>query len=407
MHFYLVEYHPYTRCFSFIAQYSGALNPSFANVFISNSYGEPIDNAWVERKAEGGELILAGSSILASHLLYSDLQLLIEHKNGVKESFRFPSPSYIDAGIIALEKSDVGFNVLHWAKDSISSCMLNKKTILNSVHSDKFSNVECIKSLCEDPINENTVLNTYPPQSVPVGLAQYKTILGNDISDERILEYKNIYNSEEAWLIGNGPSVDLSILECLQDKVTFGFNRLYLSYPNTVFRPTYTVSGDLQMINDFGEEIISNNEGATFLASSEKPTLKGDSIWLRQLNMFPSLFSLNPQNFVTPGGSSPFVAMQLAAFMGIKRLYLYGFDFDYIMETVGYDSGTIKVSGENNHFIDNYRSGKSWYPPSYRNIAHSFWSARIYFESLGGEIINCSETSKLDIFRKTKLYLDK
>jgi hypothetical protein len=244
-------------------------------------------------------------------------------------------------------------------------------------------------------------IHTCPPQSLPVQILDIPLVLGlSDCTDERVLNMKNKHKGEDAWLIGNGPSVVYEDLEQLQNKVTFGFNRLHLSYVKTNFRPTYVVSGDNQMINDFGEEIVGKNNCTTFLASPERPSTMGDYIWLRQLSMFPSLFSLNPQTFVTAGGSSPFLAMQLAAYMGIKRIFLYGFDFNYKMDVTHEGSDSIKVVGEGNHFIDDYRSGRSWYPPSYRNIAHSFWNAKVYFESLGGEIINCTHNTKLNIFRK-------
>lgn len=401
MHYYLVEYHPYTRCFSFILKYSNKQEASLGEVFIADTNRQKIENSWVEVKLERNELIFAGSCILEPNRSYKSLLLIVVDNEGLEKRYSFPAPSFIDASIVGIEKHDSSFSVLHWAKDRISESVVNGAFSNHSVDSIKLQNSHFFKSKFSFDNGCGVQVHTCPPQSLRVEIPNLFELLDDsqDISKD-ILKYKNIHIGKDAWLIGNGPSVRYAELESLQNEITFGFNRLYLSYEKTCFRPSYVVSGDSQMISDFGEEIVNKSDCDTFLASSNPLSLDNEFVWLRQINMFPSLFSLNPQNFVTPGGASPYVAMQIAAFMGIKRIFLYGFDFDYKMKVSNDRAAGIKVTGDNNHFIDNYRSGKEWFPPSFRNIAHSFWNAKTYFESIGGEIINCTTNTKLNIFRK-------
>ena len=91
--------------------------------------------------------------------------------------------------------------------------------------------------------------------------------------------------------------------------------------------------------------------------------------------------------------------MQIAAYMGIKRIFLLGFDYGYQFDEQDKNRGSNVVSGEGNHFIKNYRDGKPWIPPSFRNIGQSFWTARLYFELNGGEIVNLSPSKSLKAFK--------
>jgi hypothetical protein len=85
--------------------------------------------------------------------------------------------------------------------------------------------------------------------------------------------------------------------------------------------------------------------------------------------------------------------------MGIRKIYLYGFDFKYNMKH-SLSENNQEVTGEGNHFIENYRDGKEWVPPSYRNIMHSFWGARNLFESEDGFIKNCTHGGDLEVFER-------
>lgn len=224
-------------------------------------------------------------------------------------------------------------------------------------------------------------------------------ILSEDtnVSDPNILKYENIHKDQTAWLIGNGPSVDLQDLELLKDKVTFGFNRFYLAHNKTSFRPTYTVSADRQVIEDFGAEILNNQSGPTFFAQPKPTTIKGEHVWVRQESFYPSIFSKNASRFVTTGGSSMYVAIQLAYFMGIRHIYIYGMDFCFNIKRNFEAQDQYKTaSGDSNHFIENYRSGKHWCPPDYRFIVNSLWGASCVMEAEGGFIKNATHGGRLN-----------
>ena len=98
-------------------------------------------------------------------------------------------------------------------------------------------------------------------------------------NDRRILALKNRHRGQLCVLVGNGPSVRIEDIEKLKDCVTFCCNRFYLAYeqhPEMTFRPTYTISADQTMMDDFGEEMEAKCESTLFLVSNETIRLPGD-----------------------------------------------------------------------------------------------------------------------------------
>ncbi|MBO1080470.1 hypothetical protein [Roseomonas haemaphysalidis] len=214
----------------------------------------------------------------------------------------------------------------------------------------------------------------------------------------RLAELRSRHVGETAWLVGNGPSVRPADLDALAGRLTFAFNRFHLAHDRTALRPTYTVSGDRQMIEDFGARIVAESGGTVFLADAVPPPLAGDYIWLRQLATDPPLFSLSPEQRVSPGGSSVFVALQLAHFMGVRRCNLYGADFRFDFAPAPASADPFRsATGEGNHFIPGYRDGRPWCPPSLRDIAGGFGIARRVMEAEGGFLRNSTRGGLLEM----------
>lgn len=63
-----------------------------------------------------------------------------------------------------------------------------------------------------------------------------------------------------AFIIGNGPSLNVSTLERLKGEVCFGVNRIHLIYPQTSWRPTYWLLMDLDGKNTYMTDIQLNAE---------------------------------------------------------------------------------------------------------------------------------------------------
>lgn len=219
-------------------------------------------------------------------------------------------------------------------------------------------------------------------------------------TSRRLSALRDRHRGETAWIIGNGPSVRTEDLDRLQGRLTFAFNRFHMAHGQTRLRPTYTLTGDRQMIEDFGQQIVDESGGTVFVADDTCPPLVGDFVWLRQIPVFPPLFSLAPDRWVSPGGSSLYAAMQVAHFMGIRRFYVYGADFKFVYERARNADPFRIATGDDNHFIKNYRNNRAWCPPSFRDICPAFLTARLMMERDGGWIRNATRGGLLEIFER-------
>lgn len=215
--------------------------------------------------------------------------------------------------------------------------------------------------------------------------------------------FRGIHVDSECVIVGNGPSVDIDDLKLIQDsgKITFTFNRFYLAYEQLdldFFRPDFIMSIDPQMIKDFGQEIIDNRNNATVLFGMNNDSrLKGDFFSFYIKNRVPFEFKRTPFQRISTGDSSVVAAIQLAFFMGMKKIYLYGIDHDFKHENMN-DNGMVE--GGSNHFIKDYRSDKKWFPPMSENIERAFGKCDDFLRSHNGYIVNCSRKTKLKIIER-------
>jgi hypothetical protein len=217
-------------------------------------------------------------------------------------------------------------------------------------------------------------------------------------NDRQIAELKNIHKGEIGWLIGNGPSVRVEDLERLGNSVTFCCNRFYLAEDRMDFRPTYLGSCDRQMIRDFGGEMVDRHPGKVFFVSEENPDVPGDFVWFRMKSRTPLEFSDNVYDFVMPGGGTLVAAIQIGYHMGITKFYLYGVDHNFtFQENATAEDHYEKATGDGNHFIENYRSGKAWAPPVLWQVEGAFLSSHVFLQARGGWIKNATRGGKLEV----------
>lgn len=215
---------------------------------------------------------------------------------------------------------------------------------------------------------------------------------------------KDLHVGQRAWIIGNGPSVRLEDLARIpKGDIVFCFNRFYLSYDDNPLREDYVVSADTLMIEDFGQDMIDISTGLPLfcIRPEQVSGLDGDCVRLIPGNASVPLFSYDPAQFVSVGGSSVFVALQMAWHMGLRDVVLYGMDYSFTAKLQRDPRFPFPVSyDEGNHFIKSYRSAKPWCPPTWRDISAGFLNARIAFELTGGRITNATRGGRLETFER-------
>lgn len=215
---------------------------------------------------------------------------------------------------------------------------------------------------------------------------------------------RDVARGRVAFLIGNGPSVDISSIEAIQDAgfLTFGFNRIHMAYEGTRFRPDFVFSSDEQVIEDFGEEIAAHNLDKTVFVSKEDPELPG-AIWLYLRKSRRFKFSENPLEGLPANGGSLIPAIQFAWHLGVRKMYLYGVDHTFSFSRAKKSGRYRNATGDGNHFIANYRGGRAWQAPNYRLVEDAFLRCDKFLRQHGGFLKNATVGGKLEVLERIDL----
>jgi glycosyltransferase involved in cell wall biosynthesis len=395
-----IQFNPYTRLLSWTLLVRLAASHDVVTAeFDVNGTAMPANAFATAREGPRGLAALEARAVLPADVPPERLAIILYAWG--RPVLRHATPANIPqetAGLLALEAGGDGIDITGWVAGSAASFRPPPEA-----------------APAATPLslpNARLVTARYRSLSEPVSLSAANGVgqsfpnpaqwLGpHRASTARLRELANRHAGQAAWLIGNGPSVRTADLDRLEDRLTFCFNRFHLAHGTTRLRATYTLSGDKQMIEDFGQQIVDESGGTVFIAHEHAPDLLGDYIWLRQMPVFPPLFSRTPDRIISPGGSTPFVAMQVAYFMGVRKFYFYGADFSFrfARHQAGGDAFRI-ATGEGNHFIANYRSNRPWCPPSLLDIGSGFLAARMVMEAEGGFVRNVTRGGQLEIFER-------
>jgi len=226
-----------------------------------------------------------------------------------------------------------------------------------------------------------------------------------------LLKLKNKHKNHPCCIIGNGPSLKTCDLQRLHESgiFTFGFNKIYLAYKETDFRPTYYIIED---------PIVAQNVKKKDLYSIGSKLLFFPFNYYHLFRSVPGCcFYHSHYNDFLPGypkfGETPFhfhwgasvtyTALQFAVYMGMNPIYLIGMDFNFVTpnEADKNKSNVLISQGEQNHFHPDYRTtGEKWYIPRLKHQTHAFISAQNYCTPKDIRIFNVSRKTKLNVFIK-------
>lgn len=213
-------------------------------------------------------------------------------------------------------------------------------------------------------------------------------------------KFENLHKGKRAFLVAGGPSLKDTDITLLDDEIVFSVS---LTYKKEDLKTNYHFIGDFNIAKQFFEEIERIKCDGLFVSNG---------IYSICILNHPRLYSFlghskkefckNPYNGVHGGGTSTFVAMQFAYFMGIQELYVVGLDhyltLDKQLEQVEKTGvrknkhDLVETVGEDvNHFTkDYYPKGVKWFVPQVKRMAESYSLARKAFEEDGRRVYNAS-----------------
>jgi len=177
-------------------------------------------------------------------------------------------------------------------------------------------------------------------------------------------------------------------LTFLQKYPTFGQNKIYLL---NGFTPTHYVAVNPLVIQQSADS-INALDCTKWIAREFMPLIDGAM----------PIYKTGARKFhTTPpkayeGFTVTFVSLQIAYWLGFRRVLLVGIDHRYQYEGKP-NAKTIWEGADVNHFHPDYFRGQEWNNP---DLAKSEIYYRMAREAYAGEVYNLTPNTGLDVFKK-------
>lgn len=231
----------------------------------------------------------------------------------------------------------------------------------------------------------------------------------------RIRQLRDRHRGRRAFVLGNGPSLQIADLGRLQGEITFASNKIYLAFDQTSWRPTYYSVYDV-LVAENNRDVIHSLDLVHIHGSFARPTLGNDRDYLyvedlpNRMDLSPPVFGFSENMLLGAYGgySVIYLQLQLAYYMGIRQIYLMGVDFSFnVPASIQTQSVTelgeqvLRSANEVNHFHPDYRKpGESWTMPKLEYQKLAFARARRALEDAGGALYNASRRTELDALER-------
>lgn len=225
------------------------------------------------------------------------------------------------------------------------------------------------------------------------------------ISGKKYDKIEQLKSSESGrcFIVATGPSLTIDDVKKLKNEKTFGVNSLCKIFEQLDWETTYYVIQDRGVFHTLYEEIrkfkttmfihADQHFEQKYLAGikCEKyifPRYYGNHIWNRR--NLKTGFSKDARLIIHEGYTVAYVALQLAAYMGFKEIYLLGADCNYSKDE------------NKQHFV---KSG--YYATNYATIGnemlYAYSVAKKELDRMGVKVFNATRGGMLEIFPRVDL----
>ena len=228
-----------------------------------------------------------------------------------------------------------------------------------------------------------------------------------DAESKRLFALKNRHANETCFIVCTGPSLLLSDLEKLKDKVCFGVNSILDCYSKTTWRPTYYCVVDYYAFDvalrqkDVCEGRYATNECFFHYRLKPKFSSKEDFFLpVSYKNHEPSYLKRNKillsdelSVCVYDAFTVATMAIQIAVYMGFKKIYLLGVDNSYTKDNRHFEESSmndVQLCIEDFSIVE-------------ERARNGFAACKAFCESKGVEIYNATRGGKLEVFRRVNL----
>lgn len=219
---------------------------------------------------------------------------------------------------------------------------------------------------------------------------------------EYLAGFKDIHQGQRCFIVANGPSLKKSNLNLLANEIAFGLNRIYLIFNETSFRPTYYVTVNELILEQYSFE-IGNLPMPKFLNWNRRSYFENlpDTYFLKSKLVINDSFQPDISKPLVVGATVTFVAMQIAYYMGFQEVILVGLDHSYAEKGNPSKTEIRESEKDQSHFHPQYfPKGSKWQLPDLLRSEIDFLLARKVFEMDGRRILDATIDGKCPVFEK-------
>ncbi len=179
---------------------------------------------------------------------------------------------------------------------------------------------------------------------------------------EFIRQYKNKYQGQRCFIIGNGPSLLPSDLDMIKGEVSFGCNRIYNIFENTAWRPDFWMCTDAECLEDEWENIKKLRGPVKFVRMMGKKydfketdqihkIIQYDKFILDKSKFQKTAISTECDKYFSTNFTVTAMEIEFAIYMGFKKIYLLGVDHNYPI-SIGKDGKKTVDNSVQSHFAN-------------------------------------------------------
>lgn len=222
----------------------------------------------------------------------------------------------------------------------------------------------------------------------------------------KLKKLHSIHSGKRCFIIGNGPSLRAEDLTVLHDagEITFAFNRIYHIFPDTPWRPTYYISQDMKMLSGCQKEVNNITSSVKFIPAEMAwyYNIRLSGIMAFHLKTEEELgmptFSDDISKQITNSLTVVYSAIQIAAYMGIREIYLIGVDHHF-RTSMNADGQIVVDPTAKDYFCEQYNQDKAQlYIPNTDKSTLTFLAAKKHCDAREIRVYNATRGGKLEVF---------
>lgn len=220
---------------------------------------------------------------------------------------------------------------------------------------------------------------------------------------ERLSAWRDRFNGERCFIVGNGPSLKKTDISKLKNEFTFGMNRIYLAFSEYDFKTSCLVSVNDLVLEQCREDMQALDIPKFVSWRARNFFESGPKLMFLDTDYTPPAdFNGDATGRLFEGFTVTYVCLQLAYFMGFSKAILIGVDHNFV--TQGPANAVVTSEGDDpNHFAANYfGKGFRWQLPDLQGSEMSYRMAKEAYETNGRQVLDATIDGKLAIFPKVQ-----